>query len=161
MHERTCATGTPLLAWVGFLWVLLSASYGGFAVRFFPEVMVGFLIVALSMRLWRTAIEPPQRRAWYFSGLLLGILVMFKATFYYLAPILALALSVHAAKRNVLPLRSAAILGLVFLAGTLTLRNVRTGNGRSSSSAASVAASCAAGSKSHGPRVNFSDTAIA
>ena len=114
-------TGNPLLAWIGHLWVLLSASYAHWATMFFAEVVVGFLMVALSLRLWRLAGRAPDRRYWFVTGLLLGALVMVKATFYYLAPLLALFLAVLAVARRTTTLRESAILGALFLAGTLVL----------------------------------------
>ncbi|HMR34101.1 MAG TPA: hypothetical protein PKA09_24315 [Geminicoccus sp.] len=114
-------TGNPLLAWIGHLWVLLSASYAHWASMFFAEVVVGFLMVALSLRLWRLAGQSPDRRYWFLTGLLLGALVMVKATFYYLAPLLAVFLAVLVAARRAATLRESAILGALFLAGTLAL----------------------------------------
>lgn len=114
-------TGSPLLAWIGHIWVLLSASYAHWASMFFAEVVVGFLLVVLSLRLWRLAQRPPERRYWFLTGLLLGALVMVKATFYYLAPLLAVFLAVLAAGRRVATPRESAILGTLFLAGTLAL----------------------------------------
>lgn len=114
-------TGSPVAAWIAFLWLMASATYGQYVGRFFPEIVAGFLIVVLSLRAWRLAIEAPARRAWFTTGLLLGALTLTKATFYYLAPLLALALAVHAALAKRVPLREAAVLGVVLLAGTAVL----------------------------------------
>lgn len=114
-------TGCPLLAWIGHLWLLSSASYAHWANLFFSEVVVGFLMVTLSLRLWRLAGQPPDRRAWFLTGLLLGVLVMVKATFYYLVPLLAVFLAVLVAVRRAATLRESAMLGMLFLAGTLAL----------------------------------------
>jgi hypothetical protein len=114
-------TRSAVLAWLGFGWVMLSATYGNHVGRFFPEIVVGFLIVALSLRLWRLATISPEHRAWFLTGLLLGAVVMIKATFYYLVPLLAVTLVGHAVLRQAVPRREAAILGLIFLAGVLVL----------------------------------------
>lgn len=115
-------TGRAWLGWLGLFWVGLSAGYAQFAgLMFFAEGVVGFLIVALSLALWRIAGGRTARRHWFAGGLLLGALVMTKATFYYLAPLLAVALAAHAAWRGTASRREAAILGAVFLAGTLVL----------------------------------------
>lgn len=114
-------TGSPVAAWLAFLWLMASASYGQYVGRFFPEIVAGFLIVALSLRAWRLATTPPSRRSWFTTGLLLGALTLTKATFYYLAPLLAPALAVHAALARRSTWREAAILGCLLLAGTLVL----------------------------------------
>ena len=114
-------TGCPLLAWIGHLWLLSSAAYAYWTNLFFSEVVVGFLMVTLSLRLWRLAGQPPERRAWFLTGLLLGALVMVKASFYYLVPLLALFLAVLVAARRTITLRESAFLGMLFLAGTLAL----------------------------------------
>lgn len=114
-------THQPVAAWLGFLWLMASATYGSYVGRFFPEVIVGFLVVALSLYLWRLATDPPRRRSWFLAGLLLGALVLIKATYYYLAPLLALALAAQARFQQKTPLREALLLGTLFLAGTLAL----------------------------------------
>ena len=115
-------TGRAWLGWLGLFWVGLSAGYAQFAgSMFFAEGVVGFLIVAISLALWRIAGGRTSCRHWFAGGLLLGALVMTKATFYYLVPLLAVALAAHAAWRGTASKRQAAILGAVFLAGTLAL----------------------------------------
>ncbi len=115
-------TGRAWLGWLGLLWVWLSAGYAQYAgSAFFAEGVVGFLVVVLSLALWRIARGGTGRRDWFAGGLLLGALVMTKATFYYLAPLLAVALAAHAAWRRLASRREAAILGSLFLAGTLAL----------------------------------------
>ena len=114
-------TGRPAAAWIAFMWLMASASYGQYAGRFFPEVVAGFLIVALSLRTWRLASGPPARRGWFATGLLLGALTLTKATFYYLAPLLGLALAAHGVLTKRASLREAAILGVMLLAGTAIL----------------------------------------
>lgn len=120
-HAINLLTGRAWLGWIGLLWLLVSGAYGLYGRQFFSEALAGLLIMLLSLALWRLLTFEASRRACLKTGLLLGALVLTKASFYYFLPPLAVGLALILWKTFGLTGREAVVRSGFLAAGVLVL----------------------------------------